>query len=51
MQQNKKKYNMLKFIMKFQMQISSQPVVPYTHTHRGFKIALANTNQAHEKYL
>ena len=30
---------------------SSQPVVPYTHTHHGFKITLPNTDQAHDKNL
>jgi hypothetical protein len=28
-----------------------EPVVPYTHTHHWFKITLANTDQAHDKYL
>jgi len=30
---------------------TSQPVVPYTHTHHGFKITLPNTDQAHDKNL
>jgi len=26
------------------------PVLPYTHTHHGFKITLPNTDQAHDKH-
>ena len=27
-----------------------QPIVPYKHTHRWFKITLPNTDQAHDKH-